>query len=315
MRIFQCLNWDLKVIQNNLEMIKKQGFDVVQITPVQPLKENNKDNWWLCYQPCGFKIGNQYGSKEELIDLCNKAHEKGLRVVVDVICTHTAQNGIMTPHNLVDKELTSNQYFWREKRNLKGDWEYNNRYNVTHYCAGGLPYLDLYNWDLQDIIIRFLNECISCGIDGFRFDSGKSIPLPTDNFKNEQYLKDSRGCDFFPRVLSALDRKDLINYIEVLNVDPNLIKDYSVYGKVLTDVRYDCLDKETLVTFAESHDQYFNWRDGVISPIAARLITKLYERKNSNYPNTLYYSRPNSTEWQTEEIRKANQVKTLQKKR
>ena len=118
MRILQCLNWDLAAIKDNLKKIKEQGFDVIQITPVQPLKENHKDSWWMCYQPCGFSIGNQYGSKEELIDLCNHAHELGLSVVVDVICTHVAQNGIMMPHELVDKTLTSNQYFWREKRNL-----------------------------------------------------------------------------------------------------------------------------------------------------------------------------------------------------
>lgn len=309
MRILQCLNWDLLIIENNLSKIKEQGFDIIQITPVQPLKENNKDNWWLCYQPCGFRIGNQYGSKEDLINLCNSAHQYDLKIVVDVICTHMAQEGEMIPHHLVDKELTANPYFWREKRNLQGDWEYNNRYNVTHYCAGGLPYLNLYNWDLQDIVIRFLNECINCGVDGFRFDSGKSIPLPTDYFGCASYAKDDRGCDFFPRVISKLDRNDLINYIEVLNVDPSLIKKYSMYAKVLTDVEYDWLDKNMLITFAESHDQYFNWRPGVISPLQDWVISEMYERKNNYYPNTLYYSRPFSNEWQSEFIKRANHTK------
>lgn len=310
MRILQCLNWDLKVIKENLEKIKNQGFDVIQITPVQPLKENHKDSWWMCYQPCGFRIGNQYGSKEDLISLCQSAHDKGLKIVVDVICTHTAQNGVMTPHNLVDKELTSNQYFWREKRNLKGDWEYNNRYNVTHYCAGNLPYLNLYNWDLQDIIIRFLNECISCGVDGFRFDSGKSIPLPTDEFLEERNknLKDSRACDFFSRVIPSLEKDNLINYIEVLNVEPTLIQKYGEYAKVLTDVEYDWLDKNKLVTFTESHDQYFNWRPGVISPLSETMVSEMYVGKCSTYPNTLYYARPFSNEWQSEKVKKANNI-------
>lgn len=309
MRILQCLNWDLKEIENNINKIKEQGFDIIQITPVQPLKESNKDNWWLCYQPCGFRIGNQYGSKDDLIKLCSHAHELGLKIVVDVICTHMAQGYHLTPHHLVDKELTSNPYFWREKRNLQGDWEYNNRYNVTHYCAGGLPYLNLYNWDLQDIIIRFLNECISCGVDGFRFDSGKSIPIPTDHFGCVGYAKDNRGCDFFPRVLSSLDKSNLINYIEVLNVDPTLIQKYSEYAKVLTDVEYDWLDRNTLVTFAESHDAYFNWRPGIISPMEDWVITKMYESKSNWYPNTLYYSRPFSNEWQSEKIKTANHSK------
>ena len=313
MRILQCLNWDLAAIKDNLKKIKEQGFDVIQITPVQPLKENHKDSWWMCYQPCGFSIGNQYGSKEELIDLCNHAHELGLSVVVDVICTHVAQNGIMMPHELVDKTLTSNQYFWREKRNLQGDWEYNNRYNVTHYCAGNLPYLNLYNWDLQDIIINFLNECISCGVDGFRFDSGKSIPLPTDEFLEEKRknLNEARPCDFFPRVLNSLEKDNLINYIEVLNVGPNLIQDYSKFAKVLTDVEYDWLDKDSLVTFAESHDQYYNWRPGIISPLNANVVGEMYKKKSNVYPNTLFYARPYSNEWLSENVREGNKIKKL----
>lgn len=315
MRVLQCLNWDLKVIRENLKKVKEQGFDVVQITPVQPLKEGHKDSWWMSYQPCGFSIGNQYGSKEDLIDLCNSAHNEGLKVVVDVICTHMAQNGEMKPHELVDKSLINNEYFWREKRNLKGDWEYNNRYNVTHYCAGNLPYLNLYNWDLQDRITKFLNECISCGIDGFRFDSGKSIPLPTDNFYEEQKkrLSDARGCDFFPRVLSRLDKDNLINYIEVLNVGPELIQAYSKQAKVLTDVEYDFLNKNDLVTFAESHDQYFNWRPGVVSPLVDKKVSEMYKNKCSVFPNTLYYARPFSNEWQSELVKEGNKTKTLRR--
>lgn len=306
MRILQCLNWDLKVTTNTIEQIKKQGFDTIQITPVQPLKESSKDNWWLCYQPCAFQIGNQYGSKEDLIALCKKAHEYDIKVIVDVICTHVAQGKEMIPHELVDQELKENPHIWREKKNLQGDWDYNNRYNVTHYCAGNLPGLNLYNWDLQDIIIRFLNECIDCGVDGFRFDSGKSIPLPTDKFEEERHLKDSRPCDFFPRVLSSLKRQDLTNYIEVLNTDPKLIEQYSKFGMVLTDVETEWLDKEKMITFAESHDQYFNWRPQVISPLSDQTVSDWYKRKNNYYPNTLFYARPFSNEWQSENVRIGN---------
>lgn len=306
MRVLQFLQMPLKDIEGNLEYVKEQGFDVIQLTPLQPLKEERRDVWWMVYQPCGFKIGNTYGSREELISLCNKAHKYDLKIVLDVICPHMAQGKEMMPHELVDKKLVNNPYFWREKRNLQGDFDYNNRYNVTHYCAGNLPGLNLYNWDLQDIIIEFLNECIDCGVDGFRFDSGKSIPLPTDEFRNEKHLKDARGCDFLPRVLSSLKRQDLINYFEVLNTDPRLIQEYSKFGFVLTDVEVDWLDPDTLVTFSESHDQYFNWRPGKISPMTDQKISEMYKYKCGYYPNTLFYARPFSNEWKRENVRIGN---------
>lgn len=302
MRVLQCLNWDIKAIEENIEKIAEQGFDVIQINPVQPLKEDRKDTWWLSYQPCGFSIGNQYGSKEDLINLCNKARLYNIKVTVDIIVTHMAQGRDMIPHEKVDKKLVENPYFWREKRNLQGDWEYNNRYNVTHYCAGNLPYLNLYNWELQDIIGNFLNELLDCGVSGFRIDSGKSIPLPTDYFENK-ILPDARECDFFTRIYEKLNRKDVLVYIEVLNVDIDLIRKYSNYGLVLTEMEYKHLPQDKIVTFAESHDQYFNWRHGVISPLSDNQINDWYQNKVRNYQNTLYYARPFSDAWKDEKIK------------
>lgn len=307
MKVLECLNWDLKIVEQNLEKIASQGFDCIQITPVQPLKEDHKNNWWLCYQPCGFTIGNQYGSKKDLISLCKVAQYYNIKIILDVICTHVAQGKHLEFHERVDKSLTENPHFWREKRSIQYGWEYDNRYNVTHYCAGGLPGFNLYNWDLQDKIAEFLNECIDCGVSGFRFDSGKSIPLPSDCFYEHQ--KDARPCDFFPRVLTKLDRHDLENYIEVLNVSKELILAYSKYGKVLTDVEYLDIDPNILVTYVESHDQYYNWRHNVVSPYSDETITDWYDKKTNFYPNTMYFSRPFSNEWQSERVKYANKKK------
>ena len=40
--IFQALNWRLKDIRNSLGEIKKAGFNTVQVSPLQGIKENNK---------------------------------------------------------------------------------------------------------------------------------------------------------------------------------------------------------------------------------------------------------------------------------
>lgn len=38
MRILHLFNWRLKDIVNQLDTIKMQGFDAIQINPLQPLK-------------------------------------------------------------------------------------------------------------------------------------------------------------------------------------------------------------------------------------------------------------------------------------
>lgn len=306
MRILQCLNWDIKDIERQLEKVAEQGFDTIQIGPVQPLKEDNKDNWWIQYQPCGFTIGNQFGSKKDLIDLCERAKCYNISITVDVIFTHMAEGKkAMEPHDRVDKNLVNNKYLWREKKSLLGPLDYDDRYRVTHHCAGNLPGLNMYNWDLQDMIAEFLNNLLDCGVAGFRVDSGKSIPLPTDDFEDKN-LPDSRGCDFFPRILEKISERKPIIYIEVLNVSSDLLRNYSRYGLVLTEMVYNDLEQEKVVAFAESHDQYFNWRHNVISPIADSEITNMYTNKVKFYDNTLYYARPFSNAWQSSEIKKCH---------
>ena len=87
--IFQALNWRLKDIRNSLGEIKKAGFNTVQVSPLQGIKENN-GHFWIYYQPTNYKIGNPLGSREELKELCAVAKEIGIDIIVDTVFHHVA---------------------------------------------------------------------------------------------------------------------------------------------------------------------------------------------------------------------------------
>lgn len=70
MRIAYNFPETLKQTESKIEKIKAQGFDAIQIPPLEPLKEEDPTVWWKAYQPISFNIGNVYGSKEELITFC-----------------------------------------------------------------------------------------------------------------------------------------------------------------------------------------------------------------------------------------------------
>ena len=55
--------------------------------------------------------------------------------------------------------------------------DYNDRYDVTHNGVG-LPDLNTSNKELQGIIKTYLQHCLDCGADGFRFDTAKHVELP-----------------------------------------------------------------------------------------------------------------------------------------
>lgn len=295
MRILQCLNWQLDSVAEVAPIIREQGFQAVQVGPLQPLKEDGYEHWWMSYQPCALTIGNQYGSRDDFIRLCDILHNEGLLVFPDVVCTHVAGavDGTLSPHEKVDHKLTENTKFWREAKFID-NWD--DRFQVIHYCAG-LPTFDLSNTELQDYVICFLNDLISCGADGFRFDSAKSIPTP------------SEGCNFFPRVLSNLNSNHLFNYGEVIFADESLISMYTDYLDVLTNTWSEC--KDNVVLFSESHDSFLGL--GYTRDKSSREVTLDYAHVVDNFPKTIYYARPFDDEWKSSAIKEIHQ-KSLVKK-
>ena len=295
MRILQCLNWQLDSVAEVAPIIREQGFQAVQVGPLQPLKEDEYEHWWMSYQPCALTIGNQYGSRDDFIRLCDILHNEGLLVFPDVVCTHVAGavDGTLSPHEKVDHKLTENPKFWREAKFID-NWD--DRFQVIHYCAG-LPTFDLSNTEVQDYVICFLNDLISCGADGFRFDSAKSIPTP------------SEGCNFFPRVLSNLNSNHLFNYGEVIFADESLISMYTDYLDVLTNTWSEC--KDNVVLFSESHDSFLGL--GYTRDKSSREVTLDYAHVVDNFPKTIYYARPFDDEWKSSAIKEIHQ-KSLVKK-
>ena len=295
MRILHLLQWPLNdITEDVISIVKSQGFDAIQINPIQPLKEDTglaDLKWWMSYQPCDLSIGNQYGSKEDLISLCERAHKFGIKTISDVIVTHMAEReaGTFEPHERVNSRLTSRSDFWKEKKQI---YNWHNRYEVINY-NNGLPGLRVDNHEVQDMIIEFLNSLIDCGVDGFRFDSAKSIALPEE------------GCDFFPRVLGNLKRQDLINYVEILYEPDDFLEKYGRFAYVLTG-NY-ARDNSNSIIFGESHDTFYcEGAIGTTRNITAREAANYYESLSSQYDNTLFFARPWDNQWKMDIVKNAN---------
>ena len=54
-RILNVFDKRLTDIIYMLDDIKWQGFNVVQISPLQPTKEEGSGAWWMLYQPINFE--------------------------------------------------------------------------------------------------------------------------------------------------------------------------------------------------------------------------------------------------------------------
>lgn len=100
--ILQAFNWSFASITANLEKVAQQGFTTIQVSPPNEIKMPTKgqtvtttdmsNGWWMFYQPAGFQVNestdNALGTKDEFIDMIDKAHELGLKVIVDAVINH-----------------------------------------------------------------------------------------------------------------------------------------------------------------------------------------------------------------------------------
>jgi len=284
MKIIHLLNWKFKTIEKELEQIKKQGFDAIQINPVQPFKEEKEFKWWSSYQPLAFKIGNMFGTKEELKQLCASAKKEGIDIIVDVVLNHTANKsgsepGI--PHQSVDKILLNEKSFWKISKQVK-NWD--DRFETTNYSIG-LPGLDLSNPYLQKIIFTFLKELKDCGVKGLRFDAAKHIGLPND------------GVNFFKKAHAFMLLNNMYGYGEFLGGTNEWKDEMAKYLLVLSPNNTTLSNPKKLVTFLESHDTYLNIDDNNPNHFHTRNLTNyeltfIYRKLRLMHQNTIIYTRP-----------------------
>jgi len=282
MKIIHLLNWKLETIEKELENIKKQGFDAIQINPMQPFKEEKEFKWWSSYQPLGFRIGNMFGSREDLKRLCERAREYNLDIIVDVVLNHMANKSgeePLLPHESVDKELLSEDIFWKPRIQIKdGD----NRFEATTYLIG-LPGLDLSNKDVQNMIFKYLDDLKECGVKGLRFDAAKHIGLPSD------------GVDFFKKVRMYMLLNKMYAYGEFLGGNKDWRDEMAKLLMVLAPQGTTLENVNKLLTFFESHDTYLNtddWNYSHTRNLTNHDLLYIYKKIRSMYKNTIVYTRP-----------------------
>lgn len=280
--ILHCFCWDFETITNSLEDIAAAGYSTIQTSPINEclvgesggMQLYGDGKWYYHFQPTDYTIGNyQLGTRDEFKKMCSKADELGIKVIVDVVPNHTTPTKSAINSNLTDAVGGIDNLY--HKNSQYDITDYGNRLQCTTYQMGGLPDINTENKDFQDYFIKFLNDCIDCGADGFRYDAAKHIGLPDDPTESDDLTN-----NFWTRVTSEITNSDSIfNYGEVLQGSNDRIADYidtighttaSTYGEAVrnavmngvidssfvTDLKVG--SNESCVTWVESHDNYIN---------------------------------------------------------
>ena len=282
--ILQCFSWDFNTIKESMADIAASGYTALQTSPINACLEGEDGGmqlygdgkWYYHYQPTDFKIGNyQLGTRDEFKAMCDEAEKYGIKVIVDVIANHTTPTTSAISQELIDAGGGSFDTLYH-KNNAHDLNDFSSRLACTTYKMGGLPDINTERTSFQDYFIAYLNDCIACGADGFRYDTAKHIGLPDDPKEDDGFTN-----NFWQRVTTEVNNaENLFMYGEVLQGNNERIGDYietighataSTYGsKIRSSITNNTLSKGTvsdywlgnaplnMVTWVESHDNYIN---------------------------------------------------------
>ena len=89
-------NGTFKDVQADLERIQAMNVDVVYFMPIHPIGQLNKKGSLGCpYSIKDFRgINPEYGTEGDFQALVDDIHERGMKVMIDVVYNHTAHDAI-----------------------------------------------------------------------------------------------------------------------------------------------------------------------------------------------------------------------------
>ena len=153
----------LNAFANELPRLKKMGVDILWLMPVNPVGEKNrKGKLGSYYSVRDYKAVNpEFGTMDDFKALVTKAHELGMKVIIDWVANHTAW----------DNDLITKQPDWYKKDSTGKiippvpDW--------TDVAA-----LDYSKPELRDYMTEAMLFWIrEADIDGFRCDVAAFMPV------------------------------------------------------------------------------------------------------------------------------------------
>ncbi len=297
---------DLNGITGKLEYLKHLGVDVIWLSPIY--KSPNVDNGYDIsdYQD----IMDEFGTMEDFDRMLARAHELGLKIMMDLVVNHTSDQHAWFKESRKDKENPYRDfYFWKEGRDGKAPnnwgavfggsaWQYDETTDMyyMHMFAPQQPDLNWDNPKVRDAVFEMMTWWCDKGIDGFRMDVIDHISK-TGCFDDGVAGKNGYG-DYGPFVING---PHLHDYLREMNERVLSRYDLITVGEcggatVEQAKKYASLDgKELNMVFQFEHtnldrDNGFKWTDKKMSlPELKKVLSRWQNELYGKAWNSLYW--------------------------
>ena len=219
---------DLPGIIKKLDYLAWLGVDLIWICPIfkSPMDDYG-------YDVSDFEHVNPlFGKDEDLINLLNEAHKRGIHIVLDLVLNHTSDE-----HPWFKKAITNpnseeyGYYIFKDKPNNwsgffnTSTWEYVpslDKY-FFHCFSKTMPDLNWANPHLREEIYKVARKYLDLGVDGFRLDAVAHLAKDM-TFEDIKGPVDKDGLAFDPSKFS--NREEVYKYLNLLN--ENVFSKYDI---------------------------------------------------------------------------------------
>ncbi len=225
-------NGDLPGLISKLDYIKDLGVDCVWVLPIypSPLKDDGYDI--ADY----YNVHSDYGTIEDFKNLVQEAHQRGLKVIADLVLNHTSDQHPWFQAARSDPNSKYHDYYvWSDNKDKYSDariifldteesnWTYDEEAGqyYWHRFYASQPDLNYDNPDVREEMLNVMKFWLDMGIDGFRADA---VP----------YLIEREGtnCENLPETHQIL--KSIRAYLDATYQDKVLLAEANQWPK---DVR------------------------------------------------------------------------------
>ncbi|MDP2488169.1 alpha,alpha-phosphotrehalase [Vibrio splendidus] len=200
---------DIKGIISKLDYLKNLSVDAIWLTPVyaSPMIDNGYDISDY------YAINPQFGTMEDFDLLLSEAHQRGIRIVMDIVVNHTSTEHAWFQSALGDKNSPYRDYYiWKDPVGGQAPTNWQSKFGGNAWEldeATGQYFLHLFakeqadlNWE-NPVVREEVKDVISFwaekGVDGFRLDVINLISKQQD-FPNDDIGDGRRFYTDGPRV-------------------------------------------------------------------------------------------------------------------
>ncbi|RHW41664.1 alpha-glucosidase [Neobacillus notoginsengisoli] len=226
---------DIAGITQKLDYLKELGVDVVWLSPVYD--SPNDDNGYDIRDY--YSIMKEFGTMEDFDALLAAAHERGLKIIMDLVVNHTSDEHEWFVQSKSGKDNPYRDfYYWRDGKDGKEPnnwgsvfsgpaWKYDEATGqyYLHIFSKKQPDLNWENPEFRKEVYKMMKFWLDKGIDGFRMDVinfiSKVNGLPNGELKEGALYGD--GSPYFrngPRIHEFLQEmnKEVLSKYDIMTV-------------------------------------------------------------------------------------------------